>query len=169
MEVPYRRRHLTTNPWSGKFSGAYGDGARVVEPPLDKDTPKWAALYGNLNGKALVEGVEANAAFDGQGWNVIRLAEVWTRSGHRLGVLRTTHARRASASRMGASPGHALAVHSSLAISVICAGKTRPTSCWPTCSEDRTRPHAFKLWDGSDRCHMIVSGASCTIAFRTNP
>jgi len=44
--------------------------------PLDKDTPKRTALCGNLNGKALVEGVEATAAVDWQGWNVIRLAEV---------------------------------------------------------------------------------------------
>jgi len=44
--------------------------------PLDKDTPKRAALCGNLNGKALVEGVEANTAVDWQGWNVIRLVEV---------------------------------------------------------------------------------------------
>jgi len=43
---------------------------------LDKDIPKRAALCSNLNGKALVEGVEANTAVDGQGWNVIRLAEV---------------------------------------------------------------------------------------------
>jgi len=43
---------------------------------LDKDTPKRAALCSNLNGKALVESVEANTAVDGQGWNVIRLAEV---------------------------------------------------------------------------------------------
>ncbi len=44
--------------------------------PLDTDTPKRAALCGNLNGKALVEGAEANTAVDGQGRDVIRLAEV---------------------------------------------------------------------------------------------
>jgi len=44
--------------------------------PLDKDTPKPAPLCGDLNGKALVEGAEANTAVDGQGRDVIRFAEV---------------------------------------------------------------------------------------------
>jgi len=44
--------------------------------PLDTDTPKRAPLCGNLNGKVLVEGVEVTTAVDGQGRDVIRLAEV---------------------------------------------------------------------------------------------
>jgi len=50
--------------------------ASFMTSPLDTDTPKRAALCGNLNGKALVEGAEANTAVDGQGRDVIRLAEV---------------------------------------------------------------------------------------------